>query len=140
MEWYCTECGRPSDTNGGTCECGSTSFERAVVQVTKECTTCGTRVPEHTTTCPDCGFTGFEPLGEPQPRDEGSYIEWRCEEGGDAHTPPHPPHAPRDASRGGARNDGGAPSPWRPLSSTQSAILVARVPSPTRSPMPPPGR
>ena len=56
MEWYCTECGRPSDTNGGTCECGSTSFERAVVQVTKECTTCGTRVPEHTTTCPDCGF------------------------------------------------------------------------------------
>ncbi|RNJ26242.1 hypothetical protein [Halosegnis longus] len=94
MEWYCTECGRPSDTNGGTCECGSTSFERAVVQVAKECTTCGTRVPEHTTTCPDCGFTGFEPLGEPQPRDEGSYIEWRCEKCGNEH-PRHTPPCDR---------------------------------------------
>ncbi|MDZ7745731.1 MAG: hypothetical protein U5K28_04110 [Halobacteriales archaeon] len=94
MEWYCTECGRLSDSNGGTCECGSTSFERAVVQVAKECTTCGTRVPEHTTTCPECGFTGFEPLGEPQPRNEGSYLEWRCEKCGNEH-PRHTPPCDR---------------------------------------------
>ena len=91
MEWYCTECGRPSDSRGGTCACGSSSFERTVVKVTKRCTTCGTHVTEHTDTCPDCGFTGFEPLGEPQRRGEGSYLEWRCVECGNEHPRNTPP-------------------------------------------------
>lgn len=95
MRWRCVECGRPHETAGGTCDCGSEEFERLVVQVSKRCTTCGATVPEDTTTCPECGFSGFETLaGEDAPDDQRSYIEWRCGACGREH-PKHTPPCSR---------------------------------------------
>lgn len=90
MRWQCVECGREHDTRSGRCECGSTEFERTVVQLTKECTTCGEAVPESADSCPECGFTSFESLTDPEPVD-ASYIEWRCVECGREHPKNNPP-------------------------------------------------
>lgn len=95
MRWRCADCGRVRESGGGTCACGGEEFERLVVQLTKRCTTCGEAVPENTSTCPECGFTGFETLaGEGQAAEEHSYLEWRCAECGRAH-PKHTPPCSR---------------------------------------------
>lgn len=95
MRRRCVECGRVHEAAPGTCECGSDEFERLVVRVTKRCTTCGEAVPEHTTTCPECGFTGFETLtGDSEDLGQQSYVEWRCASCGRAH-PKHTPPCSR---------------------------------------------
>jgi len=92
MRWRCVACGRPHEDPGGECACGSEEFERMVVQVSKRCTTCGTAVPEATTTCPECGFTGFETIvGEDAEVGEQSYVEWRCASCGRSHPKHNPP-------------------------------------------------
>lgn len=91
MNWRCVDCGRPSDTGGGTCECGSERFERATFQATKRCTECGELAAGRDISCPNCGFTSFEPLQDEEPRPDPSYHEWRCESCGKEypkHTPP----------------------------------------------------
>lgn len=92
MRWRCVDCGRVRESRGGTCACGGEEFERLVVQVSKRCTTCGEAVPQDRTTCPECGFTGFETLaGEGRAVGERSYVEWRCLECGRAHPKNNPP-------------------------------------------------
>lgn len=96
MRWRCAECGRPHDARPDACECGSESFERGVVKLTKECTTCGEAVPEEADTCPECGFTSFESLAEPDLPDEDDrgYVEFRCADCGKGH-PKHTPPCDR---------------------------------------------
>jgi ribosomal protein S26 len=96
MRWRCAECGRPHDARPDACECGSESFERGVVKLTKECTTCGEAVPEEADTCPECGFTSFESLAEPDLPDESErgYVEFRCVDCGKSH-PKHTPPCDR---------------------------------------------
>jgi RNA polymerase subunit RPABC4/transcription elongation factor Spt4 len=96
MQWRCTECGRPHESRPDVCECGASTFERGVVKLTEECTTCGEAVPEEANTCPECGFTSFEPLGDPDVPDEADkgYVEWQCTDCGKSH-PKHTPPCDR---------------------------------------------
>lgn len=94
MKWRCTQCGRPAETNGEPCrDCGSESFEQAVVRMTKRCTTCGEPAAEYESTCRECGFGTFEPLdqGPTAAELQGSYVEFRCTECGNEHPRNTPP-------------------------------------------------
>lgn len=88
MKWRCRACGRLSPSNVGGCECGARAFERTVVRMTKRCTTCGSPAPADADACEECGFTGFEPLGEGS--EATGYLEWSCARCGNE----HPKHAP----------------------------------------------
>lgn len=84
MDWRCTDCGRVRETRSEPCECGAHSFERADLQHSQRCTECGEHVPARTTVCPECGFSGFEPItdGTTAGDVDSSYDQWRCTECG----------------------------------------------------------
>lgn len=79
MTWRCAVCGRPHESDSGTCQCGSEQFERAAVRVTKRCTECGEPAAGRDTYCLNCGFTSFEPIQDGEAMPDPSYHEWRCE-------------------------------------------------------------
>ncbi|MFB6191772.1 MAG: hypothetical protein ABEI11_00445 [Haloarculaceae archaeon] len=93
MNWRCTECGRIHRTNGHACDCGSESYERAVVQHVKRCTECGEPAGRNERICSECGFGTFEPISdEPTAGElETSYIQWRCVECGREYPKNNPP-------------------------------------------------
>lgn len=93
VNWRCTECGRVHRTNGHPCDCGSESYERAVVQHVKRCTECGEPATRNDRICPECGFGTFEPLAEGPTAGEieSSYLQWRCAECGREYPKNNPP-------------------------------------------------